>query len=77
MKNIIFDVSRIFTVSKVGGSLRITIPKDYCDNMGIEVGHKLAVRSVGPTCLLVGSPEDVYDPNGIIMNFGKEAKDDK
>ena len=77
MKKLNVDVSRIFTVSRVGGSLRITIPKDYCVNMGVEEGHKLAVRSVGPTCLLVGSPEDVYNPNGIIMSFREEAENDK
>ncbi len=77
MKKLNIDVSKIFTVSRVGGSLRITIPKDYCRDRGIEAGYKLAVRPVGSRCLLIGSPDDVFNPNGIILNFGKEVEDDK
>lgn len=76
MKKEISDIAQVFSLSRSGGSLKITLPKQYCDRLKLGPGHKLAVRGVGEECLLVGTIDSVYDPNGIIMTFRKEVNHD-
>jgi len=76
MKKIKNNDAQVYSISRSGASLKITLPKTYCDRLGLEPGQRLAVRSIGDNCLLVGSIDDIYNPAGVIMNFGKGVKDD-
>jgi len=67
---------RIYSVSRSGASLKITLPKSYCVRHGIEPGHKLAIRDMGGDVLVLGGIDDVYRLGGIKMDFGKGAKGD-
>lgn len=76
MNKEISEVAQVYSLSRSGGSLKLTIPKSYCERLGLIPGGKLAVRGVGEKCLLVGTIDSVYNPNGIIMTFRKEVNDD-